>query len=132
MKKRLGFVSNSSSSSFICEVCGHIESGWDLSLDEARMYECEKGHVYCEDHQLSKDNLNYLSTNYNSPKELCPLCQLESITDDKVMMYLIARSGFENRKQVEDEIRESFKTDEELISDNLLVHFRKLKLNKMK
>ena len=50
MKKRIGFVSNSSSSSFICDVCGEEASGWDLGLSEAEMYECQNGHVFCESH----------------------------------------------------------------------------------
>lgn len=33
-KKRLYFVSNSSSSSFTCEICNHVESGWDLSYED--------------------------------------------------------------------------------------------------
>ena len=50
MKLRKGFVSNSSSSSFVCDVCGYTESGWDMSLEEAEMYECENGHTFCEGH----------------------------------------------------------------------------------
>ena len=46
MKIRTGFVSNSSSSSFICDISGEIESGWDMSLDEAGMYSCERGHTF--------------------------------------------------------------------------------------
>jgi hypothetical protein len=46
MKRRNGFVSNSSSSSFICDVSGGVESGWDLCLSEAYMAECENGHVF--------------------------------------------------------------------------------------
>jgi hypothetical protein len=48
MKIRKGFVSNSSSSSFICDVCGRNESGWDMCLDEAEMYECKNDHIFCE------------------------------------------------------------------------------------
>ena len=29
MKVRIGFVSNSSSSSFVCDVCGEHAEGWD-------------------------------------------------------------------------------------------------------
>ena len=54
MKIRQGFVSNSSSSSFVCQVCGEEASGWDIGLEEACMYECEYGHTFCEDH-LTKD-----------------------------------------------------------------------------
>lgn len=54
MKKRMGFVSNSSSSSFLCEVCGEIESGMDLCLGDAGYCECADGHVFCEGHKLEK------------------------------------------------------------------------------
>lgn len=54
MKIRNGFVSNSSSSSFICDVCGHSTSGWDMSTEEAGMYECINGHTFCEDHLVSE------------------------------------------------------------------------------
>jgi hypothetical protein len=52
MKKRMGFVSNSSTASFVCEVCGLVESGWEMSLREAGMYECKNGHYFCKDHVL--------------------------------------------------------------------------------
>ena len=46
MKIRVGFVSNSSSSSFICDVSGEVVSGWDIGLSDAEMYQCEKGHTF--------------------------------------------------------------------------------------
>lgn len=45
MKIRSGFVSNSSSSSFVCCITGRTESGWDLSLHDAEMYSCVNGHT---------------------------------------------------------------------------------------
>ena len=53
MKIRSGFVSNSSSSSFICDVCGQDVSGWDMGLYDAEMYECVNGHTFCEEHALN-------------------------------------------------------------------------------
>ena len=50
MKIRKGFVSNSSSSSFICEVCGNVESGYDASYDDMDFAQCENGHDFCRDH----------------------------------------------------------------------------------
>ena len=47
MKFRKDFVTNSSSSSYVCEICGRSESGWDISLSECDMMECENGHVFC-------------------------------------------------------------------------------------
>jgi len=49
------YVSNSSSSSFICDCCGHVEPDWDLGLDEANMKECVNGHIFCVDHTLELD-----------------------------------------------------------------------------
>lgn len=51
MKIRKGFVSNSSSSSFVCNACGETASGWDMDLSEAGMRECENGHTYCISHE---------------------------------------------------------------------------------
>lgn len=53
MKTRLGYVSNSSTSSFVCDVCGCVEAGYDLMLSEVKMLFCECGKCYCEKHMMS-------------------------------------------------------------------------------
>lgn len=58
MKIRNGFVSNSSSSSFVCSVCGENVSGMDMGLAEAEMLECVLGHTFCESH-VDKTFANY-------------------------------------------------------------------------
>ena len=52
MKIRARFVSNSSSSSFCCEVCGTVEGGWDCGLAEVGMTQCANGHIYCQSHAV--------------------------------------------------------------------------------
>lgn len=60
MKVRNGFVSNSSSSSFVCQVCGEIESGFDSSYSEFGMVQCFEEHVLHKDHilKLSKESFS--------------------------------------------------------------------------
>lgn len=47
MKLRQGFVSNSSSSSFTCDVCGCTESGWDACPSDFDWDEFSCGHISC-------------------------------------------------------------------------------------
>ena len=61
MKVRIGFVSNSSSSAFICNVCKETASGWDIGLTDAGMYECNGGHYFCETHLLEPSNAEILN-----------------------------------------------------------------------
>ena len=56
MKFRKDFVTNSSSSSFVCEICGYSTGGWDMSLSEADMMECVNGHIFCSEHALERPN----------------------------------------------------------------------------
>ncbi len=71
MKIRTGFVSNSSSSSYTCEVCGEDYSGMDASLSDAEMSNCENGHTYCDSH--AEKGLDDLTL--EEKKELIISCQ---------------------------------------------------------
>jgi hypothetical protein len=45
MKVRTGFVSNSSSSSYVCEICGSV-----MEDDDDDMVTCERQHTFCVYH----------------------------------------------------------------------------------
>ena len=59
MKIRTNFVSNSSTSSFVCLICGNQEAGSDCaSAHDYGFTHCENGHCMCEDHVNEKDKDN--------------------------------------------------------------------------
>jgi hypothetical protein len=81
MKIRRGFVSNSSSSSFICDISGQAESGMDCSLEDFEMAECTEGHTFftdgwpeVESWLTGDDDDSGEGDRYGVPKEFCPIC----------------------------------------------------------
>ena len=70
MKIRINYVSNSSSSSFICDVCGNKEVGYDAMPRDVNMIQCENGHIFCECHANKFEHTvetfkDYLKRNVN-------------------------------------------------------------------
>lgn len=80
MKIRQGFVSNSSSSSFVCDITGANESGYDIGLRDAGMAECVKGHTFVRscidglDEKISELEEVDDDIIYEIPEEVCPIC----------------------------------------------------------
>jgi len=134
MKIRSGFVSNSSSSSFICDICGGDESGWDLCLEDAEMFECENGHTLhdgcakdkelekylenCRDEEIEDPkNLGEYIKNpdfneegrYQAPSKFCPICNFKEIIDGEGLSYLLNKQGI-SRKDLVTEIKEKFES----------------------
>jgi hypothetical protein len=105
MKKRNGFVSNSSSSSFICDFCGRDESGWDLCLDEAEMFKCENGHTICLDH--AKKDLP--DDSYDVSPKCCPICCFDKVTPQDLSSYLLKKLSVTS-EEITKEIKGSFKS----------------------
>lgn len=72
MKYRKDFVTNSSSSSYVCEICGASAQGMDLSLREAEMVECVNSHTICEEEMIPLEReelIAYLQKNAESDRE---------------------------------------------------------------
>ena len=131
MKIRRGFVSNSSSSSYTCLVCGETQSGWDVSLSDIEMFECENGHLVCQSHAVGEGiektkwgtNLSAVIADeegecdlYSVPAKHCPLCQLAEVSDSELLAYCLKKL-YRNRKDMTAEIRRHYDSYEQFRKD---------------
>lgn len=129
MKIRSGFVSNSSSSSYTCLVCGSTESGYDVSLSDLEMFECENEHLVCQSHAVGEGiKKTKWGTNLRSvikegatdlwsvPAKYCPICQLEAVSEADLLAYCLKKL-YRNRKDMTDEIRRNYNSYEQFRKD---------------
>ncbi|MBT6050108.1 MAG: hypothetical protein HOG49_25200 [Candidatus Scalindua sp.] len=119
MKIRNGFVSNSSSSSFICEICGDSEVGYDSHPTDLVMEFCEHGHLFCKGHlgKIGK-KITYKEDDcwYGGDavtEDCCPICTLKNIDDSLLLRYLNNKFST-TKKEIIDEIQRDFKDIGEL------------------
>ena len=88
MKIRTKFVSNSSSSSFICDVSGEEYTSWDPCLEDAEMYECVKGHIFLEEFFIGEYDETNEDFRYEVPENQCPICTLTEIREVDLVAYI--------------------------------------------
>lgn len=95
MKIRTGFVSNSSTSSFICDVCGEEYTGWDATPSEFDCDSCEDGHIWCRSHEwedlkMTDEQMDECSKSGGGelPTEFCPICQFKVYSECEMAGYL--------------------------------------------
>ena len=112
MKVRHGFVSNSSSSSFICVVCGDDYSGWDASLSDAEMFDCVNGHTVCLRHAIGYIEEANEDFPYSVESKHCPICNFVSLEENSAFKYLLKETG-KTKDTLLKEIKERFKNYDE-------------------
>jgi len=87
MKIRSGFVSNSSSSSFVCDICGATESGWDASPEDCGFFGCVNGHIICQEEAYDgEDRMDDYECELK--EEYCPVCAFEILSRSDAKKYL--------------------------------------------
>jgi len=120
MKIRNGFVSNSSTSSFICNLCGEEYSGWDASPFDRdyECYVCPNEHIMCEEHikedlepilekgcehEFNREAANFCpecgeeawveSEEFTISSKQCPICQFQAYAESEMAGYLLKTRG---------------------------------------
>jgi hypothetical protein len=128
MKIRNGFVSNSSSSSFICCICGEAYTGWDASPTDFDCSKCVNGHIICNEHlkfdnsELTDEQLEELDEDGYSMHELqCPICQLETYCENEMARYLEKTRGI-SRDEVFAKVKEINKRRKKLYDAEYISH----------
>jgi len=112
MKRRYGFVSNSSSSSFICEVCGEEICGMDICFEDWGFCECVEEHVFCQEHIIGE----YDGSMYEVPESQCPICQFTDVALSDIKKYVLLKSGFNSYTEAEEAIKEEFDSYSALVN----------------
>jgi hypothetical protein len=125
MKVRQGFVSNSSSSSFLCGVCGSMEGGIDLTLSEAGMCECVNGHTFCENHLIETEPPKNSDTLETVEQELHSYLKIFSIENPYVRDIKLCLFDIDEFKKNED-VQDTKDKDKDKIIEELLKRAKEL------
>lgn len=98
MKIRNGFVSNSSSSSFTCDVCGTTESGMDASAHDFEMSTCVNGHTFCDSHAPESEPMTPKQYRDEIRKQIeaCTWMNKERIQSDIAEMEMVPDDEIED------------------------------------
>jgi hypothetical protein len=117
MITRSGFISNSSSTSFFCQICERKEELLgDVIPIENDMFCCEKGHEFhikClpDGIRLTIEELEEIENPNCIPEKYCPICNLEIIPDYILVEYIEITSDLDMYRR---EIKERFNDLEDL------------------
>ena len=118
MKIRNGFVSNSSSSSFVCSICGKVESGYNLCLSDMDWVECDSNdyHTLCDGclDKLKKTHPEKARAEMfdgrNLKEEFCPHCQAVDLSDRELRLFLTILSEHTDKQEILRVIRDKWPT----------------------
>lgn len=87
MKTRQGFVSNSSSSSFVCDVSGESYEGWDGDYGDIHECNCLNGHSFASDYLIeisetipTPDKRAFMTENADEKETIA----FKSVTDEQI------------------------------------------------
>jgi len=99
MKIRTGFVSNSSTTSYTCDLCAHTEAGYDsVGIEDFGFWSCENDHVVCFDCVPEEQMMDFLDEDegyYMVGTGACPVCRFEVASNGNLARYLLKETGID-------------------------------------
>lgn len=135
MKLRFGFVSNSSVTSFVCEICGRQEAGMDMSMRDFDFVTCENDHLFCADEMLEYDEPikdEQEEDEYCISEKYCPICQWKEISENDFGKYLLKEYKVP-RDEAFEEVKKLNKRRKKLYNGEYIMHVcNKLGLDRTK
>ncbi len=134
MKIRTCFVSNSSSSSCVCDLCGESFIGWDACLSDAGMFQCVNGHTVCQEESVI-DFSDWIDereqrevagesmepAEYEVPEKYCPFCCMIEFTQDDLKRYLFKKTNIPD-DEVFAEVKAANKRRRELYASEYVMY----------
>jgi Pyruvate/2-oxoacid:ferredoxin oxidoreductase delta subunit len=111
MKIRKYFISNSSTTSFICEICGRSKTYHDsISYRDLGFVRCENNHRFCEEEILAiesqNENEDYID--YDVSEKACPICQFECGSSHDLRKYFLKTTNI-SEEEVFSEVKKANK-----------------------
>jgi len=151
MKIRNGFVSNSSTSSFVCDICGESYEGWDAYPTDPSYgcSVCPNEHIMCNehlkdieiepdmikgcDHEFDREKVKFCSEcgteawvedegqEGNLSSRYCPICQFEDYNEYEMATYLEKTRGV-SRGEVFAKVKAINKRRKKLYNSEYITH----------
>ena len=132
MKIRRGLVSNSSASSFTCDVCGETLTGWDGDYGDQKTYSCINDHNICEEdllEEIDDSNESYDFDNDDVPERYCPVCQWQAPSHNDLSAFFLKEYKIP-RAEVFEEVKKLNRRRKKLYNHEYTAHIcQKFSLN---
>jgi hypothetical protein len=107
MKFRLGFISNSSTCCFICNVCQDIAAGYDVNFKDYELWQCKNGHLFHEG----------CTSNFEEKRKIAVLKAIEEADQEKFKDYFCIKNEDELKEVLDIEGDEDIDSLEEFLEE---------------